>query len=182
MNEPAKPLVEVQFRSGQYLALTKARLWLLGILLPLVGLSAWAVSRAAAFETEKNAWAVPLGNVGLTVSGVLLGLVLSLSPKPVTYTEVAVIAVDEMAELNRSTGSLVDRLAELAQSEELLNAPVSRLQLALISQELESQGNVQLREIARWSRVAPGSEDEIVKGRETTAAILRKLEREVDNE
>jgi hypothetical protein len=182
VNEPTKPPAEIQFRSGHYLALTKGRMWSLGILAPLLGVCAWAVSRAGTFDAEGNAWAVPLGNVGLTIFGVLVGLVLAPSPRPTDHADIAAIAVDEMAELTRSTDALVDRVANVAAMDELTNAHMAKVQLALVEQELVRQGDVQIREIARWSRVAPGSEDEIVKGRETTAAILSRLEKEQDIE
>lgn len=175
------PLVKLEFGSSHYIALSRMRLWAAAGILVLLCASSIAVSQSSDEKASIPDWVQPAGNAGLTLGGVALGLIMAPTPKPADYADIAAIAVDEIAEMSRSTGALIERLATVAVLDELTGATTAKVHLALVEQELARQQDVHVREIARWSRVAPGSDDEIVKGRETTASILKKLERKQGN-
>lgn len=113
----------------------------------------------------------------MVVAPLILGLVWAPAPKPKEFSETAAIAVDNLSEMRRASIALADDISERL-IDDSDNANKS-LHFRII-QELNSQRGQIEREISRWARVSPGVEDEIVKGRKTHAAILRKLEGELD--
>lgn len=177
-----EPLATLTFGTRYYLALSLVRLFFAFFFLALLVACAILLWKASSPSSHVPSWVIPPCNVGLAVGGVILGLIMAPSPKPVDYSHIAVIAVDEISELNRSTKNLISRLNSIVTSDELAEASTARLQLLLMQQELTGQAQVQIHEVGRWAQVAPGAPDEIVKGRQTTAAILKKLESEQGNE
>ena len=172
------PLVKLELGARFYAEYSLRRLTFIALLVGAMIWCAWAIRQAVALEENHQGDLVTVANIALPILGVVLGLFLAPTPRPVDYADIAAIGVDEMAELKRATDTLVDDVEALASNEELAAAPTVRYGLVAVQQELRRQAYVHVREIARWSRVAPGSEDEIVKGRETSATILEKLERE----
>ena len=153
----------------------------MAILLVLLVVCAIVLAQSSGVNSPIPHWLPPICTVGLTLDGVALGLVLAPTPKPADYTDIAAIAVDEISEMNRSTNALIDRLNTVIASDELSGAKEAKIHLLLVQDELLRQVRTQMREVGRWGRVAPGSEDEIVKGKQTNAATLKKLEMEMDN-
>lgn len=172
------PLVKLELGARFYAEYSLRRLVFIALLVGSMIWCAWAMREADALVKAQQGDLVMAANIALPLLGVVLGLFLAPTPRPMDYAEIAAIAVDDMAELKRATDTLVDDLEVLATSDEFAAAPMVQVRLAAVQQELRRQSFVHVREIGRWSQVAPGSEDEIVKGREASAAILEKLERE----
>lgn len=173
-----KPLVRLELGSRYTLALSPRRLVAAAVMALLLVGCAWVIWQGDALEKNSYGWLVLVANAGMPLIGVGLGLILAPTPRPTDFSGIAAIAVDDVAELNRSTNALISSLNTLISSDELTTMPGTKLRLVSIQEELRRQLYVLLREISRWSQIAPGAEDEIVKGRQSSAAILRKLERE----
>lgn len=177
-----RPAFTMTFGANYYLAPSLLRVLLALIPLAIVIFSAILSWKANEPHSHMPGWVVPASSVGLSIGGVFLGSIFAPAQKPQDYSHIAVAAVEDISEMNRATHDLSSRLNELITSRELAGAISAQGQLLLMQQELDRQGQAQIREIARWSQVAPGSEDEIVKGRQAAAAVLKKLEREQGND
>lgn len=68
------------------IALSTRRIWAMVCLLGSLIFCAVIVWKGEDTGVAEASWLVPLGNVGLTLAGVGLGLVLAPSPRPVIMT------------------------------------------------------------------------------------------------
>ncbi len=180
-DQPARPtLIEVRLGDSYYWALSRGRTAVVVLLALLFISSAWVVSQAIWLTSIHLDWLIPPANVGLAISGVFLGVAIAPVPRPADFTTLAVVAVDDVAELRRSTGALIDDLSTLMASDELGDKPATVAGLLRVEQELRRQSYQLIREISRWATISPGSADEIVKNRLTSEAMLKKLDNKLD--
>lgn len=182
MGAVEQPVVSVNVGSRFHLALSISRLVVVSLLVLLLAFCVWYGAQPISPGTNDGGWHATVGSVGVNLVCIALGLALAPSPRPTDFSGVAVIAVNAIAERARATATLIENLDTVAGSDELSGAPVAKLRLAMVQQELERQRQSQVQEFALWARVSPGSEDEIVKNRQTGAAMLEKLERELGDE
>lgn len=171
----SRSVIKVQLGDRFYLAFTPSKIWATATSILALSVSAVALWQA----NEEWAWLTPIANALLAISGAVFGICISPTPKPTDYSHVAILAVDDLAELNRASSALQDDLQEAAKAVGGDDPGRAALRLAVIEEELKRQERMTIRQIAFWAQVAPGSDDEIVKGRRSAAATLAKLEKEL---
>jgi len=131
-----KPLVRLELGSRYTLALSPRRLVAAAVMALLLVGCAWVIWQGDALEKNSYGWLVLVANAGMPLIGVGLGLILAPTPRPTDFSGIAAIAVDDVAELNRSTNALISSLNTLISSDELTTMPGTKLRLVSIQEEL----------------------------------------------
>jgi len=174
------PLIQVRLGDNYYWGLSRGRTAAVVLLTLLFTSSAWVVSQAAWLTSIHLDGLIAPGNVALALSGVFLGVAIAPVPRPADFTTLAVVAVDDIAELRRSTGALIEDLSALMTSDKLGDKAATVAVVVRVQQELQRQSYQLVREISRWATISPGSADEIVKNRLTSEAMLKMLDNKLD--
>ncbi len=177
--------MSVNIGSRFHLSLSVARLVVVVSLVVLLVLCIWIGSQHAVGADGspiQDGWQQGVESIGVNVVFLALGLALAPSPRPQDFSGVAVVAVNAVAERARATATLIENLDSVLGSPELEDAPLVKLRLVMVQEELQRQRGSLVQDVALWARVSPGSEDEIVKNRQTGTAVLQKLEKELDGE
>lgn len=168
MTEQQQPRYLGSLTLGQRLHLPITGWRITGLL--IAALIFWWIS------TSDGSWAA--ATIAPTIAGALLAFSLGPTPKPTDHSGVAIQAVEELSELLRAQATLIEDAGEVRKSLEDGDDGLAKYRLNTITAELERQRRTVTRQIGHWQKVAPGSDDEIVKGRESMQATLEKLELE----
>lgn len=104
----------------------------------------------------------------------VLGVAIAPFPPSKDFTETAALAVDQLHEMHRSNGVLIENL-----SAAIPMVPEVQHVLGRASDELDRQRYQFITQTSYWAKVSPGTADEVVKTRGIGKTTLMKLERDL---